>query len=282
MSNLPNLVSVHWLKEHLFDDDLILLDASMNKSVHGSNSTKLVKIPTARLFDFETVFVDKDSSLSNMMPSDAVFNLEAKKLGLNKDSVIVVYDQKGVFSSARAWYMFHAMGHHNVFILDGGLPAWLDARYETVTNYQSSLTTGNFQGTLQENAFYNSDFLLANLQNSALTIVDARAEGRFSGEEDEPREGMSSGHIPNSINIPYASLLDDQRFRSKAELQQIVAALKLSKSNQFIFSCGSGVTACIVLFVFHCLGYSNLSVFDGSWSEWGANKKFPVATSDLN
>jgi len=282
MSSLTNLVSVHWLKQHLLDDDLILLDASMNKSIHGSNAKKLVKIPTARAFDFETVFVDKDSVLSNMMPSEAVFNTEAKKIGLNKDSLIVVYDQKGIFSSARAWYMFHVMGHNKVLILDGGLPAWLNAGYGTVTEYQPPLKMGDFNGKLQANAFYHSDFILANLHNSAITILDARAEGRFSGKEDEPREGMSSGHIPNSINIPYASLLNEQKFRSKTELQHIVAALKLSKSKQFIFSCGSGVTACIVLFVFHSLGYSNLSVFDGSWSEWGANKTFPIATSDLN
>ncbi|GHB76040.1 sulfurtransferase [Psychrosphaera saromensis] len=254
----------------------------MNKSIHGSNAKQLVKIPTARAFDFETVFVDKDSALSNMMPSEAVFNLEAKKLGLNKDSLIVVYDQKGIFSCARAWYMFHVMGHNKVLILDGGLPAWLDEGYDTVTDHQPSLITGDFHGKLQANAFYNSDFILANLQNSALTILDARAEGRFSGQEDEPREGMSSGHIPNSINIPFATLLDGQRFRPKAELQQIIAGLTLSKTSQLIFSCGSGVTACVVLFVFHSLGYSNLTVFDGSWSEWGANKKFPIATSDLN
>jgi thiosulfate/3-mercaptopyruvate sulfurtransferase len=282
MSFKSNLISALWLQQHIIDDNIVLLDASMNKSVHRAVSQQQACIPNSYLFDFESVFVDKQNTLSNMMPNQDTFNSEAKKLGINNDSVIIVYDQKGIFSSARAWYMFHIMGHENIKILDGGLPAWINAGFTTVQTHIEPRGQGNFSGVLKQQGFCDANHILSSLGNNNVTVIDARAQARFAGTTLEPRANMRSGHIPNSINMPFTSLLNEveplgvNKFLSKDMLNNMVELLQLNKSSELIFSCGSGVTACILLFVFHNLGYENLSVYDGSWSEWGANEQLPV------
>ena len=277
MTLLSNLVTVEWLNTHKQDKDIIVLDASMHHSVHSDVSASNTVIPDALIFDFENVFVDKHNRLPNMMPQQTEFNRQAQLLGINNDSTIVVYDNKGIFSSARAWYMFHVMGHKNVKILDGGLPAWLAAGFATENWYATPNGHGNFCGELVQTAFCDADFILDNIDNRQVTIIDARSEGRFTGADTEPRAGMRSGHIPNSINLPFTRLLNGNQFCSPETLAQTIQSLGINPDQQLVFSCGSGVTACIPLFVFYNLGYENLSVYDGSWSEWGADEQLPIA-----
>lgn len=281
MTSLTNLVTAAWLNKHLYDDDIIVLDASMNHSVCSDSAKSLTVIPNAHQFDFETVFVDKQNTLPNMMPLPADFNREAKLLGINNNSTIVVYDNKGIFSSARAWYMFHVMGHKNVKILDGGLPTWIATGFETVGAFTAPTKNGNFNGVFDESGFCDARFVLSNIENQDVTVIDARSQGRYSGAELEPRSGMRSGHIPNAKNLPFQSLLTNNKFRIEQELKQIIDSLDLNVGTKLVFSCGSGVTACIPLFVFYNLGYMKLSVYDGSWSEWGADEQLPITLDQL-
>lgn len=234
-------------------------------------------IPHAKQFRLNEDFSDPTSHLSHMMPSEQHFIEAARKLGINQDSQIVVYDSYGLFSAARAWWMFKAMGHKAVAILDGGLPAWIAAGHSVVQAHETNCEAGNFVGAYQQKYFCHSEDVLNSLENTEVVIVDARAQGRFYGRESEPRAGMRSGHMPNAINLPYGNLLNNGVFKSKSELEIILTPITLNKKAA-ITSCGSGVTACILALALALIGFDNIRVYDGSWSEWGASQRFPVVT----
>ncbi len=277
MSNaiIPSsLVSVQWLAEHLNAENLVILDASMKPvtlSTTASYEMDTTCIKGARRFDFDNEIRDKNTDLPHMMPSPEFFTEEMQKLGINKDSAIVVYDRVGVFSSPRAWWMLRAMGHasRQVTVLDGGLPAWkkanlpIEARLKIIT-----APRGNFIAQPQVGLFCDSDYVLEALTHPRFAVLDARSNGRFNGTEPEPRPGLKSGHMPNSVNLPYAQVVTDGFMLPLAELDTVFSKL-VNKEQNLIFSCGSGVTACITALAAELAGYSNLSVYDGSWSEWG-------------
>jgi thiosulfate/3-mercaptopyruvate sulfurtransferase len=190
-----------------------------------------------------------------------------QKMGINAESAIVAYDNVGIYASPRAWWMFRAMGHEQVEVLDGGLPAWIQAGYKTVPQLKEKPTQrGNFISRPQDGMFVNSSDILQALKDKNFTVMDARSEGRFKGLEPEPREGLRGGHMPNAVNIPFANVLDDGVMKSGSKLQTMFQEYKNKK---MIFSCGSGVTSCILALAAEQTGYKNLSVYDGSWSEWG-------------
>lgn len=266
---IPNsLVSVHWLAENLRAENLVVLDASMKSVTPTPNEKQEVSayIPGALRFDIDQEMSDKNSSLPHMMPPPAVCTEEVQKLGINKNSAIVAYDQVGLYSSPRAWYMFRAMGHEQIAVLDGGLPAWIQAGYETVPTLSTPGEHGDFRSQPQGQWFVDSNYVLRALTDPAFSVIDARSERRFKGLEPEPREGLRGGHMPNAINIPFASVLDDGKMLSKPRLRSIFEKYDEKK---LIFSCGSGVTACVVALAAEQAGHLNLKVYDGSWSEWG-------------
>lgn len=286
MSNIKitsSLVSVQWLAEHLDSENLVILDASMKPVTSADRNISQEEtfcIKGARRFDFDNDIRDKNTDLPHMMPSADVFTEEVQKLGINKDSVIVVYDRVGVYSSPRAWWMFRAMGHRQVAVLDGGLPAWKKAGFAIEDQYEKNAGhRGNFVANPQAGLFCDSAHVLEAISDPRFAVIEARSNGRFNGTEPEPRAGLRPGHIPNSINLPYAQVVVDGFVLSTTKLDSVFSKL-VNKEKNLIFSCGSGVTACITALAAELAGYSNISVYDGSWSEWGLSSSgLPVETN---
>ena len=274
---LRPVVSVEWLSSNLDNSKLVILDASpkVNKVGLIPKYTS-IKIKGARIFDAEKVFVDTENSIPNMFPSEEKFTAECQRLGINKDSIIVVYDNLGMYMSPRVWWMFKSMGHANVTVLDGGLSAYkyVDLPCE---NYEQeiSLPKGSFTANFTSEKIKDSNFILKNIASKKEIVIDARGNGRFTGELPEPRENMQSGHIPNAINLPYSHVLENGKMKPVEELKTIFNAFDLENSN-LVFSCGSGVTACIILLASELAIENKKSLFDGSWAEWGLGTKFPV------
>ena len=173
--------------------------------------------------------------------------------------------------------MFKIMGVKNVFILNGGLPAWLKQNYPTIPKYQVP-KQGNVVGQIQSELFQNAQQVLNAINNTDNTIIDARSCARFLGDSPEPRAGVRSGHIPSSINLPFAQLLTNGAFKDKNTLQRMFEKSDINLSHKLIFSCGSGITACIILVAAFEAGYQHLSLYDGSWSEWGSDETLPLET----
>jgi len=274
--NLNPLVSIDWLLENLDLPNLVILDASVKKNVSGLiPEFPSLQIKGARRFDMETIFFDKESSLPNMIPSAKVFTKECQKLGIHKNSIIVVYDNLGIYTSPRAWWMFKAMGHNDIAVLDGGLSAWKKADLPCENSILENVESGNFEAHYQPALVRDSAFILNNIENAEMLILDARSEKRFDGSIPEPRENMASGHIPGSKNFSYKNVLEKGKMKSLAELEKIFAAFKV-EDKQLVFTCGSGVTACIILLASELVSKNQKSLYDGSWSEWGELNKFPV------
>ena len=273
---LNPLVTVHWLSENLDIPNLIILDASVKNNVSGLKATfPDLQIKGARHFDMETVFFDKKNPIPNMMPSPEVFTSECQKLGIHKNSIIVVYDNLGIYTSPRAWWMFKAMGHPYISVLDGGLGAWKRAGLPCEETIEKKFKRGDFEAHYQVDLVRDSNYILNNLNSDELKILDARSEQRFKGSIPEPREHMASGHIPNSLNLPYNKVLKNGKMKSKSELKKVFSKFN-NEDEELIFSCGSGVTACIILLASELVISNKKSLYDGSWSEWGQLHKFPV------
>jgi len=269
------LVSVQWLADNLDAENLIILDASMKPVTPVNNDSNYQEETTcikgARRFDFDNEIRDKNTNLPHMMPSPEFFTEAMQKLGINKDSAIVVYDYVGVYSSPRAWWMFRAMEHAQAAVLDGGLPAWkkaglpIDDQPEKIAEQR-----GDFVAKPQSELFCDSTHVLEALSDPRYAVLDARSNGRFNGTEPEPRAGLRPGHMPNSINLPYANIVVDGFVLPTTKLDSIFSNL-VNKEQKLIFSCGTGVTACITALAAELAGYKNIAVYDGSWTEWGSS-----------
>jgi len=266
------IVSVQWLQQNLNASNIVLLNASILKVTEDDLIIDNKQIPKTRFFDIKNAFSNTSAPFPNTVPSEKQFNSEARKLGINKDSVIVVYDDKGIYSSARAWYLFKAFGFNNVAVLDGGLPEWEQAGYLVTGKKEFEYSPGNFEGTFNPVYFKNFNDIQQISNDENCLILDARSSKRFEGQVDEPRKGLRSGHIPNSVNLPFAELLNGNGLKSEEVLRTIFKDLIIS-NRKLVFSCGSGITACIIALAAEIAGYSDLSVYDGSWTEYGSLTK---------
>jgi 3-mercaptopyruvate sulfurtransferase SseA len=259
------LVSVVWLHENLKAENLVVLDGTIAKVFDAMS----LQIPKARFFDIKQKFSDTSNAFPSAFPSQAQFQKEARGLGINNNSAIVVYDDKGIYSSARVWWLFKAFGYTNVAVLDGGFPEWQKHNFATeyATPYEGEL--GDFEATLQSG--FMSFFEDTNTATKAQThtIIDARSAARFNCEVPEPREGLRRGKIPTSVNLPFTNLLEDGKFKSKKDIAKAFYMLA-APDDALLFSCGSGITACVLALGAELSGYKNTTVYDGSWTEYGA------------
>jgi thiosulfate/3-mercaptopyruvate sulfurtransferase len=273
-----SIVSAHWLLENSNLPNLVILDASMPKPGAKSEPPEnRQKIKNARFFDIEGTFSDKNSPLPHTLPSPQTFTQEAQKLGINQDSTVVVYDSTGIYSAPRAWFMLKGMGHANAYVLDGGLPAWAQAGGEIVPFLtEENFAKGNFVAHYQAAMFCDSQYVLAAIEDKAQLVIDARSEERFLGKVEEPRAGLRRGHIPNAANIPFTKVQSNNKMLETSELQMLFEQVA-NKDQTLVFSCGSGVTACVVALGANLAGYTKLKIYDGSWSEWGQPSNLPVS-----
>lgn len=272
------LVSVDWLAENSEDPQLVILDASMQGNVSGlTPEYPDLWISGARYFDLKGRFSDQNSHLPNTLPSPEDFTSAARDLGINDDSKIVIYDNIGIYSAPRAWWMFRSMGHQNVAVLDGGLSAWKNAGHATEKPEDAQHEKGNFVASFDPQKFRSADDVLDNVSWKNFVTIDARSAGRFAGTAPEPRKELKSGHIPDSVNLPYPEVLDGSFMKSKKKLLEIFARIN-PLAKPMTFSCGSGLTACIILLAAEVAGRKELSVYDGSWTDWAGRENFPIAS----
>ena len=272
-----SLVSAQWLHENFNAENLIIFDASMKPVGNVAASQTIAYIPNSLRFDFDEHLREHTTPFPHMMPTPEFFTEEMQKMGVNQDSAIVVYDNVGVYASPRAWWMFRAMGHDNVAVLDGGLPAWIGAGYETSSTLATSSLRGSFASNPRPESFVDSQAVTHALSDSAFSVVDARSAGRFTGQEPEPRAGLRGGHMPGSVSMPFGETQINGVMKSPALLREMFAKYQNKK---LIFSCGSGVTACILALAAEQAGLKELAVYDGSWAEWGLETSGLPVTRD--
>lgn len=269
------LVKPEWLNDHLKSPNLIVLDASLPKAGQGEDTLSDDLIQGARFMDLKNEWAKKNARFPNTMLDQRDFEISARRLGINNSSALVIYDQHGIYSSARGWYMFRAMGHENVAVLDGGLPAWKKKDYPVTPKGTYIWDAGDFKAQFDPEYFVNHNQVLNAIEDGSTRILDARAHDRFLGAVEEPRAGLRSGHIPNSESMPFAELQENDSMRNKQVLEKYFKAGS-DNDQKLVFSCGSGITACVLALGAELTGKSGYSVYDGSWTEWGSLPELPV------
>ncbi|MFD0863458.1 sulfurtransferase [Sungkyunkwania multivorans] len=278
-NSLPHpLVSSEWLHQNIDMPNLVILDATIKKATsEGDDYFKGLQIPKARFIDIKGNFSDSQSAMPNTLPSPKAFTEAAQALGINKDSKIIVYDRLGIYAAPRVWWMFRAMGHEHIAVLDGGLPAWISEGFKTEASKTKTYESGDFIANFQDEMVVGLEEVLQNITTKRHSVLDARSSGRFHGTAPEPRADVKGGHIPNSINLPYTELLQDGKMKQVEELRAIFKSLKLPNTPR-IYSCGTGITACIIMLAAALTGFSDHAIYDGSWTEWGQAEHVPIAT----
>lgn len=271
-------VAGDWLAEHIFDADIQVLDARMLPP--GEEHRDIVKeyraghLPGAVFFDIEALS-DHTSPLPHMMPRPEAFAVAMRELGVNSDKHLIVYDEGNLFSAPRAWWMLRSFGVENVSILAGGLADW---KREELPLQQGNieLPEGEFEVNFDPLTIKRLTEVLLVSHEGTAQLVDARPAARFNAQMDEPRPGLKRGHIPGALNVPWVDLVENGQLKTTDELSEIFERQGVSFEKPIIASCGSGVTAAVVVLALTTLGVNGVSLYDGSWSEWGARSDLPV------
>ena len=274
------LVEPGWLHDNLDRDDVVVVDASWylpNMNRDGYAEYLEAHIPGAVYFPIDGI-ADKASDLPHMLPSAEDFAAAVGAMGIADDDTIVVYDAVGLSSSARVWWTFQVFGATNVFILNGGLPAWKDAGFEVETGkvFRPART---FSAVLNAAAVSDHVAVRQALQSGDRQVLDARSAGRFAGSAPEPRPELPSGHMPGSLNLPFTELISpDGKLLPDDELRKRLEGAGLDLEKPVTTTCGSGVTAAILTLALQSIGHDDLSLYDGSWTEWASRGDCPVIT----
>ncbi|KAG5622673.1 hypothetical protein H5410_007891 [Solanum commersonii] len=268
-------------------------------------TTNMLQLAIRHAFEIDFItFYDRKAlliyQLPHMLPSKEAFAAAVSALGIENKDGVVVYDGKGIFSAARVWWMFRAFGHDKVWVLDGGLPRWCASGYDVESTapsdailkssaateaiekvYQGQMVgPTTFQTKFLPHLVWTLDQVKRNIQDKAYQHIDARSKARFDGVAPEPRKGINSGHVPGSKCIPFPQMLDgSQTLLSREELEKKFGQEGISLDKPIVASCGTGVTACILVLGLHRLGKTDIPVYDGSWTEWATQPDTPLSTS---
>ena len=277
---MDDLVSTAWLAERLGEPGLVVIDASSHLPDAGRNPREefeYAHIPGARFLDLESL-TNTDSAVPAALPTAEQFAARMADIGVSDGDRLVIYDDSAVKTSARAWFICRMHGIENVAILDGGIGKWRTEKRPLERGAGTS-NRGKITPRLGPGRVRSKADVLANVISAEEQVLDARGAGRFTGAEPEPRPGLASGHIPGSLNVPFGRMLKpDGTFRDEAGLRAAFAEAGIDLDKPVTTTCGSGVTAAVLLFAMHLLGKDDVALYDGSWSEWGTDPATPKAT----
>ena len=278
---MDSLVSTEWLANEMGASDLRIVDCT--KHLAGTGRDPLAEyeaghIPGAVFMDLADL-TDSSNPVENMLPPAEKFASRMQSLGLGDGSRIVLYDDSAVKTSARAWFMLKMFGAHDVALLDGGIAKW-KAEGRPLAQGKEQLRHRHFTVWQDDSSVRTKADVLANLHSKAEQVVDARGAARWSGAEPDPRPGIAAGHIPGSLNVPFSALYNaDGTFKDPANIKAAFEGAGVDLARPVTTSCGSGITASVLLFGLHLLGKDDTALYDGSWSEWGADPVTPKATA---
>lgn len=270
---MESLVSTDWLAQHIGESDLVVVDSSWHMPASGRSGLAeylASHIPGSRFLDIDEV-ADKSDPAPHMLPTAAEFGQAMKRLGIGRTDRIVVYDNSPTRNAARGWFMLRHFGASQVAILDGGFQKWNSEGRPTESG-EPPPRPASFDATERDEIVTKQQLLAG----AGLPWVDARGKGRFEGTEPDPRPGVAPGHAPGQRNLPFGSVYrEDGTFKPVEELKALFAAAGIDPRQAFVASCGSGVTANSLIFAAHLIGNDKAKLYDGSWSEWGADPATP-------
>lgn len=272
---MESLVSTEWLAGNLGEPDLVVVDASWHMPAsgrRGHDEYLQAHIPGARFLDIDELS-DRQNPAPHMLPAAGEFAAAMERLGIGCDDRIVVYDNSPIHTAARGWFMLRHFGAGEVAILDGGFQKWIGDGRRTESG-EPAPRKACFEAREKRGEVVTKQ----NLLRMDGTLVDARGRARFEGSEADPRPGVAAGHVPGARNLPFSTLYnEDGTFKSPEEIERLFADAGVDPRRPFVASCGSGVTANSLIFAAHLLGNEDTRLYDGSWSEWGADPATPKA-----
>jgi thiosulfate/3-mercaptopyruvate sulfurtransferase len=270
------------LARELDAPDIVIIDATWQMPSEGKNARADYlneHIPGAIFFDIDEI-ADTKSPLPHMLPSPVKFSSRMRSMGIGDGARVVVYDQAGLYSAARVWWTFRVMGHDDVTVLNGGLPKWKREGLPLESGEPTLRSTRHFTSRRNSDLVRDVFDIKSILKDHSAEIVDARSAERFAGHVPEPRAGVRSGHNPGAHNLPSGKLLrEDGTLKSPAQIEKLFKDAGVDLGKPVVASCGSGITASVLALALAEIGHLRTAVYDGSWSEWGADQSLPIETS---
>jgi thiosulfate/3-mercaptopyruvate sulfurtransferase len=273
------IVTSDWLAKELGSPDLRIVDASFYLPAQNRNADEEYAaghIPGAVRFDHDKV-ADHSTDLPHMVPSPEAFAEAVGRMGIGEGDRIVIYDGPGIFSAPRAWWLFRTMGARDVYILDGGLDGW-KAEGRPLQSEIPSPAPRSFTPSFRPEKVIDIDTMKSIVETGSKQIADARSAGRFAATEQEPRQGLRSGHMPGARNLPAGTFSVTGKLKPLPELRKAIEDAGIDLDQPVVTSCGSGITAAIITLALESLGHEDNALYDGSWTEWGSRADTPVVT----